>query len=862
MTTQPPLSEHLAGQDSPIDPHRTLVPVVSDCTVHRINQLPVEALDFSLSHTSQQLKLETALEQQLKEQAEPLSDALHIAIPRLEEAPTVRRAALELRRAVHNHRPAKLSAVVVQTLSESLDGATGRMMARWLDDMRELTALRTRTDAQYDTETAQATQQLRAVLADHRFEQGLSHANPHLLSHLTSKPLEPNSKAARSVLGYVSRATLKTSPFSRLTALALDGQDADGAGHSYADQQHVRSWVDTLARDERYAALFEVEPNQSVRHVSGRPHLLMPSYSGSGDAAWRTDTLVDATRYSSLLDELASWPRMTIAESLVRIGGEDPFGGFLRLLDTGWLCLVLPWTGGEQQPLLALARTVESARHPAAQRTGELLRQLQTEAAKLHQLPGSHRVRIVDHLAARIRSTPQPDPQPAVHFAVYEDAVSDIPLSLPAQWIQKDLAELGDLIRPYIFRSHMYDWLRDEFVALYGPGGHCTDAFEFLWAVAAAPGFESKLFQALQLDQRESGRPTERAWLPVSASSAPPTAAALYQLAAHSTEDIRDGRHQTVVNQYNSGVGGLVARFRRQLDSSGAASRTGLTRQLQTWISDLFPRADPHQVTLAGDVNGMHYAADGILPQLRWPGEPSRRNEPSASDAVFAMRHEPATGTLEFVGREGRALAPVYLGVVPQHLVPGVARLLLCLADPWVNGSRMCCTRSPIDVSPPPVGQDIELTPRKTHHRLVLGRRTWRFAPTVLPRPDAGESPAAYFRRMHQWRSSHGIPEEVFASVESPSSLTEMSPSSGKPFWLSFQSPHAIWAAINHIDKAKQATAIRLSEAHPDRSSYWLRDDLGRHHAAEHVSLMRWERPTPEGPPYVEKVYAQGEDSR
>ncbi|MCX4731497.1 hypothetical protein [Streptomyces sp. NBC_01363] len=860
MTTQPTVSVPLEDH-SPVDPAAgALVPVVSSCTVHRINQLPVEALDLDLSLTSQQLERETALEQLLKERAGSLSDALHEAIPTLEEAPAIRRAALELRRAVHNHRPAKLSADVVQSLSESVDVTTGRMVAQWLDGMRELTALRMHTDEQYEAETARATERLRAVLADQRFEQGLSHANPHLLSHLTSKSLEPNSKAARSVIGYVSRAALKTSPFSRLTALALDGQHADGAGHSYADQQHVRSWVDTLARDERFAAAFQVEPNRSARYVSGRPHLLMPSYGGSGDAAWRTDTLVDASLYSRLWEELASWPRMTIAEALVRIGGQDPFGGFLRLLDTGWLCLVLPWTTGERDPLLALARTVEPVRHPAAQRTAELLRQLQSGAAGLHLLPGSERVRTVGRLISGIGSAPEGDPQPSVRFAVYEDAVSDIPLSLPAQRIQEDLVELGELIRPYIFRSHVYDWVQDEFVALYGRGAYCADAYEFLWAIAAAPGFEGKLFQALQLDHRDSGRPTDRAWLPVSASSAPPTAGTLYQVAAQSPEDIQLGRHQTIVNQYNSGVGGLIARFRKQLNSS-KTPREGLTQQLQDWATELFPQADPHQVTLAGDVNGMHDAADGILPRLRWPSEPCRPDESPNSDVPFGIKHNPTTDTLEFVGREGRTIAPVYLGVVPQHLVPGVARLLLCLADPWVNGSRMCCTRSPIDVSPPPADKEIELIPRRTHRRLVLGRRTWRFDPAVLPRPGVGEAPAAYFRRMHEWRSSQGIPDEVFVSVESPSLLTKMTPSSGKPFWLSFRSPHAIWAALNQIGKANQATAIRLSEAHPHRSSFWVRDNLGRHHAAEHVSLMRWERPSG-NPPCAEMGYAHAGDNR
>ncbi|KOU23952.1 hypothetical protein ADK52_15560 [Streptomyces sp. WM6372] len=843
MITQQTAPQRPAPPDPVPGPPTAPRPAVSHWTVHRINQIPVEALDLALARTTRSLHQETALEQRLGEQAGPLADALHLVIPALDDAPDVRRSALELRRAVHNHRPAKVTAAAVRALSERLDGAAGGLMDHWLEDMAELVALRAATEAHYVAETARATQRLRAVLTDHRLGQGLAHASPHLLSHLTAKPLEPSGKAARSVLGYVSRAAFKTSPFSRLTALALDGQRADGTGRTYVDQQHVRSWVDALVRDERFAEAFQVEPNRSVRQVSGRPHLLVPSYGGPDEASWRTDDLADAALYGPLLNELATWPRMTVADCLLKIAGEDPFGGFLRLLDTGWLCPVLPWEAGEAQPLPALARSLRHAAHPAARRTAELLERAQETAAGLHALPGGERVLAIGHLDARVRSVPEGDPRPAVRYAVYEDAVSDVPLALEAPLVREDLAELGELIRPYIFRSHVYDWLRDEFVALYGAGGHCADVFAFLWAVAAAPDFDGKFFQALQRDHRSYGRPTERAWLPVSASSAPPTVAALYQIAAGSAEDIRSGRHQTVVNQYNSGVGGLVARFRGQLDAPDAHDG-GLTARLRHWIADLFPQAEPRQVTLSGDVNGMHHAADGVLPPLRWPGEPPRRGEASDT-AAPALRHDAVSDTLVLLDHEGRTLAPVYLGVVPQHLVPGVARLLLCLADPWVNGSRMCCTQSPVDVPPPPVEGEMERLPRTTHHRLVLGRRTWRFTPGALPRPAAGESAPVFFRRVHQWRSSHGLPDEVYLSIESSSPPNGTNPAGGKPFWLSFRSPHAVWAAVHHVDRAPRATAVRLAEAHPDMSSYWLRDGLGGHRAAEHVSLLRWERPVP-----------------
>ncbi len=215
---------------------------MSAWAVHRVNRLPVESLDLVLPHTSDSLRREPAYEEHLAERAGLLTDALHAAVPALDDAPSLRRAVLKLRRprACETSCPSRSSP----------------------RDSRQ--------------------------------------ASPHLLDHVTAKPLEPQGKAARSVLGHVSRAAVKTSPFSWLTALAVDGGQTDGASHSYVDQQHVHAWLGALARDERFATAFEVEPNRSLRRLGAHAYLLTPAYPGAGESAWRTDALVDASRYVEL----------------------------------------------------------------------------------------------------------------------------------------------------------------------------------------------------------------------------------------------------------------------------------------------------------------------------------------------------------------------------------------------------------------------------------------------------------------------------------------------------------------------------------------------------------------------------------
>ncbi|MBT2445591.1 hypothetical protein J7F03_00505 [Streptomyces sp. ISL-43] len=821
-----------------------MTPFVSPFTVHRVNGLPVEALDLEMPQTDASLRLETELEQQLDDVSAKLSDALHALVPTLDETPALRRKVLNLRRAMHNRRLKAFDAV--EDVAALLDPVDRARLDSWLTTAGRLTRQYTETEARYEAEAERATRRLREILEEPRLAQGLALANRHVLLYLSSDPLTPRSKAARSVLGYVTRAALKTSPFSHLTALALDGMPADGSGHTYVAQQHVRSWLDALARDHRFAPVLEVEPNDSVRYSGGAPRLLIPSYNNSGEGgstAWRTDTLTDASAYAPLLRQICSWPRMSVAECLELIGGADPFAAYVRLLDTGWLRLVLPWRPDDARPLTVLADRLRQLDGVDVRATARLLSELEQETAQLSGLPGADRARNVERLAALTRPDDAGSPRPAAPFAVYEDATSDVRVDLPVSEVSADIAELGALIRPYIFRSHLYDWLCEEFTVRYGAGGRCDDVLDFLWDVAADPAHDQKFARALTLDHRTMGGPTDRAWLPVSASSAPPTTAVLYQVAAASADEIRAGRHRVVINQYNPGMGGLVARFRHLLDAPGPAAPGdgGLTPRLRDWICAAYPDATPRQLTLSGDVNGMHRVADAILPgRLDWPGEPGASGVPRAPFTGIAVHHSTVDDTLSLTGPDGLPVAPVYLGVVPLHLIPGVSRLLLCLADPWVNGSRQRCTRSPLDTAPAPAPDEMQVIPPVEHGRLVLGRRTWRCAPGLIPRPEQGENAVAFHRRVHRWRLEHGMPDQVFLSVESAVPMGDQS--AAKPAWLSFRSPHAVWAALSRIGGADSA-AIRFAEMSPKPDEFWVRDGRGLTRAAEHVSLLRWDRP-------------------
>nr|BFE86251.1 hypothetical protein GCM10020093_088520 [Planobispora longispora] len=62
---------------------------------------------------------------------------------------------------------------------------------------------------------------------------------------------------------------------------------------------------------------------------------------------------------------------------------------------------------------------------------------------------------------------------------------------------------------------------------------------------------------------------------------------------------------------------------------------------------------------------------------------------------------------------------------------------------------------------------------------------------------------------------------------------------------LDFRSPHSLHAVASLA--VDGVVAMALAEPLPGRHGYWLPGPDGRHHAVEHVSYLRWDRPRPGG---------------
>ncbi len=139
-------------------------------------------------------------------------------------------------------------------------------------------------------------------------------------------------------------------------------------------------------------------------------------------------------------------------------------------------------------------------------------------------------------------------------------------------------------------------------------------------------------------------------------------------------------------------------------------------------------------------------------------------------DDLYA-EHVPATGRVVLRSRSlGREVIPVYLGYLVPLALPAIPRTLLLLSP---------SSMSPLDVwAGVPQGvarENVTTRPRVVHGDVVLSRRSWTTTAGDLPVRGAQE--AGDFLGWQRWRRTHGLPEQVFATVSAGSSAAGAKPS-------------------------------------------------------------------------------------
>jgi len=819
-------------------------PLVSDFTVARVSGIAPERLDaLALSATHAALRRALAAEHELEQIAAVIEAALYPLVPALADEPQLRRAALSLKRDVHNARMPKLEAETLATLSARLDPAAAAAVDRWIVAARVRAAAMATAGLALDDERDLAGAALAAELCDRGMRRALALGSPAFLDEALRRDdggagAAPGSRFARTAVGYLSRAALKTSPFSSFTEVALGRMDTHvGEQQSRSAPRHrvqlaravAVQWLLTCARDERLADRFEYERVRSLRYVDGRPVLIIASYRCADGFYWRRDDVTDATVLLDDLQQLAGIERADRATILLALGGADPKAAFSRLLDLGVLRPVTPWTAGADDPLDALGQALRGT--PVERAIGAVADATRALACS----GGRERIELLRTIrGAAVNGVGRLDtvaPWVAEAALVYEDVRAEATVAPLGTQVRADLERLGALMRPQIVRSRLYDELTTHFVKRFGAAGECGDVLGFLLGFLADPGVGASFERVIAQDAGARERPARGAAdAPVGPSSAPPCIAVAFQIVASNQAAVERGDYLIVLNQHNPGIGATVARFRGLLD---------LDADIGGWIEDLFDGAQPHVLPYGGDWNDLQAHGIGLLPSIGWPGElpvAAPRDDLDIDDLI--LRHDPERDTLDIFGPDGQAVAPVYLGAVPQYLILGPVRLLLTLGDPWINASPAGKIDNPrLALEPAP--RDVEFRPRWSEGRLVLRRAVWRVAPAQWPVQDAGETDLDYLCRAERWRQTHELPVECFLTLERPSSALDAA--KRKPLWMRFDSLHALRRAGAAL--GDDVVTVRAAEALPGRGEHWAVGADGTARACEHMALLRWERP-------------------
>lgn len=802
-------------------------PHVSELRVDRVAGLSAEDLCLTLDRTVLAEAELTAVEHEAHRLGELVSDILFRLVPALQGDSPARRRTLSLRRAT---RPGKTPrpedvAAVRPAVQEHLDAGDLELLDVWLHAVQARDAAQRRYQQDYSREVDGASSALRAVAQRDEFVRGVAHASPSLGACLDTIDTAPYRQASRGLSSYATRAAFKTSPFSELTTVTHNGPTDRRSERLYVAPGVVHEWFQAMTKDPELALGFAVEPLQTGRTEIRRVPALVAETLHTKQFTWVRDRRVDLSEYADVLDRLRWLGRQPVSTYLEAIGGHAPFATLSRLCDVHMIRFVTPWEYAHRDRLGALIAALETRGSEKAQAVTAQLRTVRQSLEDMRHMAGIQRARALRELV-----TPTLPGAPATQ--VFSDVMGGIPVPSALPAAETELARVLAGIRPLMFRSFIYTHMCQDFQDTFGSGGRCDDVAGYLGTLAAQHALQQAIVKDMTAALPDVARYRDA---PVGRSSTAPACAVMYQVSAASAREAAQGEGLIVLNQLNPGLGGLVARF-----DPGDSHPSELREGLRAWLHRLYPHATPLEFVASSDVNHMQAVSEGTLPRLVWPTDtPRAGDDPGAvSIAELHLRHDPLRHTVELCNAAGQPVAPVYLGLVPAHLLSGASRLLAVLGDPWVNRASWL-VRSPGMLGGG--GEQPPHTDRVQRGRVVFKRETWTVPAQQVPMPGAHETELDYFRRLQHFREAWKLPREVFVRIDRRGSA--MDTTAWKPVWTSFASPHA-WAPV--ADRLKTARSVTFQEVLPGTAGCWLTDEQGRHRAVEHISFFTWPAGAPD----------------
>ncbi|EME52555.1 hypothetical protein [Amycolatopsis decaplanina] len=779
-------------------------------TLARVGGLPTRTCALVGGRTDKLLQREEKLAEERASIGASLAEACYALVPMLDDAPALRRVVLAVKRAAFQSATLPAEA---DDLAGHLPSDARELLAAYHRTAEESAELRRELASSVAADSEQARATLVAQLDHQPFVRSLALAAPEWTRHGLGKARKGklDNRNLRTLYSYVTRTAVKTSPYSRLTTVAMPGVVSTGT-RSYTGAALAQLALRAAARDRELAPLLRYRVAAHTNVLPGG-FVLCNEAGSQGPMSWLSISVCHDAAAPAWLFVTENERDYDFAELRELMGGRDPWARYLRMLDSGWIHPVVcsPGTG---DPLQGLADTLSTAEdHPMPGRLRRLHRSISGLAAaalpeRTATIAAAKETQAEWRAASGVRMW-TPD-------LVYEDAATgfSVPDPLDAE-LGRELSAYASELRPHMFRSHLYDFLLEAFVSRFGRGGRCTDVLEFLAALTVEDRAAEPMSKAL-LKDRGRVDAARRAELPVGRTSAPPAVAVLFQEA-----DTEDGR-VLVVNQLCDGVGGIVSRFTGVLGDR-------LSGALDEWASSMWPGIARYELVNSRACTTAQYTSAGRLPAMVVPGEGMPAGAGDLPLERATLVHDADRDVLELLGPDGRPFGLAYLGLIPSHLSSGLLRLLNILANPWVAphefGDRQL-------TGLPPGDSEVIARPRRTVGRTVVERASWLCHADRLPLPVKGEHESETVLRAHRWRREHGIPAEVFCR--------RIDDFTAKPLWADLRS--AISLAVLQQELAGYGS-VRITEALPGLGQHRLRGPSGGSLACEYVVGLRWPRP-------------------
>ncbi|MFG2794365.1 lantibiotic dehydratase [Streptomyces sp. NPDC048419] len=787
--------------------------------VSRVAGLPVAALDALRTPETMRLVREALAE---RDRAQLLASSLEGELERLVPSPDLdrpaRRAALRLRRDIHNLRMSEATAQATALVAPHLPADTRGRLNEWTAAAQGWLDRVAQAEQTAQREIAKAGAAMLNWLRDPRILRGgLALASPAFTTELLKYPADAaptwDSKLTRSATAYFIRGTLKPSPFGTLTTVGLsdwlgrsavcgpNGLSAITINRAVA-LDLLRAWIGHADAPRQLS----VVRNPSIRQLGSRTLAALPLYSWANGVLLREDEITDCGEASWVLDKLPPQP-VTVARAAELLGVDQ--STIARLVTMGILHPVTPWPLPDGRHFRAFADAIDQAPGGVADavRTLAAVEEQLNDELPTADLVGMQR-RARTAVTAAYRHLDRQPPEWLAHVGLLHNAAGHgqehhLPLN-PA--IRHDLHSLVAHLRPQLHRRQLYDRLVERFTHWYG-SGRSVDLLSFCYQ------FLTTAFSPLWYMQ--AGTP-ERA-LRVGAEGHRTLARAshtvFFQVAAPSPAHVDRGQYTLVVNTLHCGFHGLLSRW-----ATIPALHDRLDHEFATWSTTQHPGCRIYQMSAHADWVSYQRPTLRGLPRIGWGSDLADRGGTAHDLRNFSLTHDRDTDTLQIRDGDGAAAALAYLGSVPLSQLRGIDRVLATLSDPWM-------LQLPEEPSAPH-------QPRVRQGRVVLRRESWQMTADQLPRPVRGQSLASFLTEAESWRRQHHLPEEVFLAQ-----ITHMRSEYRKPQWMGFNHPHSLWVALRQIDDSARVT---ISEALPSSDEYWSAKEQGSAAATEFVGMVRY----------------------